>query len=197
MTTAFLPTGVRPEFTLADRLRKAREFAGFDQRELAARICVSRTAIVNAENGHSTPRAITLAAWAEATGVALAWLQGGDDYADERGLSPAFSQKLAVVAAAGNADHPGHADALDVMDIITARERRAARAGRWDGAREGGGLEHPELREWAGQWMPDTDWTSPETAMALVAGTGASVRLKGLEPPTFCSVVSLADRRAA
>ena len=63
-----------PRWTIADRLRKAREDCGLDQRELAARAGISRATVSNAERGVGTPNTATLRVWAAATGVSLAWL---------------------------------------------------------------------------------------------------------------------------
>lgn len=66
-----------PEWTLGDRLRKAREDAGLSQVELALSIGVSRGTIGNAELDDRRPLPITLRAWADATGVPLEWLLTG------------------------------------------------------------------------------------------------------------------------
>ncbi|RWZ52946.1 XRE family transcriptional regulator [Labedella phragmitis] len=58
-----------PQFTVADRLRKARELTGLDQGEFAARAGFARTTVVNYELGHRVPRALYLRAWADASGV--------------------------------------------------------------------------------------------------------------------------------
>lgn len=63
-----------PSWSLADRLRKAREDCGLDQRELAHRAGISRATVSNAERGVGTPNTATLRVWAAATGVSLAWL---------------------------------------------------------------------------------------------------------------------------
>jgi transcriptional regulator with XRE-family HTH domain len=68
--------GAAPEFTLTDRLRKAREHGGLDQAELAGLMGMSERSIRNYESGRSTPRRPQLIAWAFATGVALDWLEG-------------------------------------------------------------------------------------------------------------------------
>lgn len=73
MTTA----GVIPEFTLADRLRKAREFAGLEQAELAKLTQLSRQTISSAENSHTRPSRASLLLWAMATGTDLNWLERG------------------------------------------------------------------------------------------------------------------------
>lgn len=66
-----------PGFTLQDRLRKAREYAGLDQQQLADRMGVSRGTVGNAEHGKVKVRAITIRAWALACGVDATWLEHG------------------------------------------------------------------------------------------------------------------------
>lgn len=67
-----------PDWTLADRLRKAREVAGLEQAELAQRIGISRHTVGNYELGRGVrgPKLIVLRAWSQETGVPLAWLVG-------------------------------------------------------------------------------------------------------------------------
>ncbi len=73
------PTTQRvPVWTLGDRLRKAREDAGYSQLELAQIIGISRATVGNAELGDRRPLPITLNAWSDATGVALSWLLDSD-----------------------------------------------------------------------------------------------------------------------
>jgi transcriptional regulator with XRE-family HTH domain len=78
-----------PEFTVADRLRKARETAGLDQSEFAARAEISRTTIINYEHGRRVPRAVYLRAWSIASGVDLRWLTTGHADDGDRGVSGA------------------------------------------------------------------------------------------------------------
>ena len=66
-----------PEFTIADRLRKAREITGLDQGEFAKASNMSRTTIVNYEQGHRVPRAIYVRVWADVAGVSVEWIQTG------------------------------------------------------------------------------------------------------------------------
>lgn len=75
MTTQ--PSGLVPEFSQADRFRKAREVAGYEQAELADVIGVSRGTVSNVERGTVGVRRITVNAWALATGVDRAWLETG------------------------------------------------------------------------------------------------------------------------
>lgn len=71
--------GMIPEWTVGDRLRKAREWRGLTQYELASAVGVSRNSVSNYEVGATEPRRIVLNAWAMATGVSLNWLlsEGG------------------------------------------------------------------------------------------------------------------------
>lgn len=72
------PVGGIPEWTMGDRLRKAREELELGQREFAERIGVSKQTVTNAEKGHREVRKITLNAWALVTGVPLEWLETGE-----------------------------------------------------------------------------------------------------------------------
>lgn len=76
MSTATIPLRV-PKFDLSDRLRKARESAGFDQVQLSEQIGISRTSISAAERGSTKPRKAVLIAWAFATRVPFEWLMTG------------------------------------------------------------------------------------------------------------------------
>lgn len=79
MATNPNPEGIVPEFNLGDRLRKAREIAGYDQIALAAEIDVHRQTVARYESGASAPRRPVLISWALTTGVSLDWLQNGPE----------------------------------------------------------------------------------------------------------------------
>lgn len=71
-----------PHFTVHDRLRKAREAAGFDQEHLAEVIGVSARTVGNWERGATSEDAMshrTLRRWADACHVPIWWLADGDD----------------------------------------------------------------------------------------------------------------------
>ncbi|MFE6966695.1 helix-turn-helix domain-containing protein [Agromyces sp. NPDC057679] len=70
-------TRVIPGWTMADRLRKARESAGFEQRELAKRTGLSRQTISNAERGVCATSRRTVYVWALACAVNRDWLFTG------------------------------------------------------------------------------------------------------------------------
>lgn len=65
------------EFTIGDRLRKAREQAGYDQRGLEEASGISRATISAYELGKSTPRRAYLSIWANVTDTDLDWLTDG------------------------------------------------------------------------------------------------------------------------
>ena len=69
-------SAVVPEWTLTDRLRKARELAGMTQKDLAEALGVSKTTITRAEAGEVITHR-TLIQWATTTGVPLDWLNAG------------------------------------------------------------------------------------------------------------------------
>jgi transcriptional regulator with XRE-family HTH domain len=72
-------TGVVPTWTVADRLRKAREITGLDKQDFARKVGLSRETVRNVETGRVEPRGVTLNAWAFATGVSVEWLAHGED----------------------------------------------------------------------------------------------------------------------
>ena len=119
MTTAQSVTGTVPEFSVHDRLRKAREHSGLSQLELAEAMAVSRNTVSNYESGAVTNlRKLVLNAWALSTGVPVEWLRtgktdppsddpnGGDGCAiRDLNPEPADSQSSQTVTA-GHQMHP-------------------------------------------------------------------------------------------
>ena len=77
---AHMMTGRRThEFTIGDRLRKAREVAGYDQRGFETASGISRATISAYELGKSTPKRAYLSIWANVTDTDVDWLMYGDD----------------------------------------------------------------------------------------------------------------------
>lgn len=66
-----------PEFTMGDRMRKAREITGMSQTEFAEHLGVGRSTVYNCESDGGRPKTIVLRAWALATGVPAEWLLTG------------------------------------------------------------------------------------------------------------------------
>ena len=73
----------RPQFTIGDRLRKARTLLGpeMDQRRFATLIEVDRNTVTNYELERTSParmKRLVLREWARATGVDYDWLVGDE-----------------------------------------------------------------------------------------------------------------------
>lgn len=77
MTTSIHIAGHVPQFEVKDRVRKAREYSGLKQGDLAETVGMSRTTLARIEQGLSTPRRPQLIALAMATGCDLEWLETG------------------------------------------------------------------------------------------------------------------------
>ena len=71
--------GSIPEWSLADRMRKAREITGLDQSAFGEELGVSRATVSNAERGRTSPSRLLMRAWALRSGVPLQWLETGKD----------------------------------------------------------------------------------------------------------------------
>lgn len=103
MTTSPEGAGVVPEWTLGDRLRKARELTGLKVPAFAALIEVSAKTVNNAESGKHSVRPITISAWAMASGVSREWLETGEgepvQSPDPGGPGGDSSDKLAKLTA--------------------------------------------------------------------------------------------------
>jgi transcriptional regulator with XRE-family HTH domain len=67
-----------PEWTLGDRLTKARTLAGLTVQEMASAIRVSRGTVSNYEHDHTEPPFTTIKRYAELANVSLWWLLGED-----------------------------------------------------------------------------------------------------------------------
>lgn len=66
-----------PDWTLGDRLRKARALTGLGVEEFSELALVSKKTINNYEADRVTPRPLALARWAQVTGVSEEWLKTG------------------------------------------------------------------------------------------------------------------------
>lgn len=69
---------VIPEWTVADRIRKARDVAGLEQEDLAALVYVARSTVSTWENAKGgVPHRLKLEKIAEVCGVSVSWLLTG------------------------------------------------------------------------------------------------------------------------
>lgn len=88
-----------PQWTTGDRLRKAREFSGLTQRQLADEIGVSNRSISAYEQG-ATARRPVLLSWAVRTGVPLEWLQTGSVNSGWSARRPGGAQQTGALSVA-------------------------------------------------------------------------------------------------
>jgi transcriptional regulator with XRE-family HTH domain len=72
------PSSFVPEFTLGDRLRRAREACGYTQTELADLIGISQRSVSSYEADDTVPNLMTLRLWALFSQVSEPWLAFGD-----------------------------------------------------------------------------------------------------------------------
>lgn len=86
---------VIPEFSVGDRLRKARETLGLDQTEFAKEIGISRATISRYERGDFEPPRSALLLWQMRTGVPSEWITTG---CTPRDLNPEPTDSGSVAA---------------------------------------------------------------------------------------------------
>lgn len=90
-----------PQWTLGDRLRKARKTAGLEQVDMARLLVKSRGAVAGWEAGAHRPDELALRAWAHETNVSLAWIKYGSTMTEPDDGDPAVTgqyRPLALVA---------------------------------------------------------------------------------------------------
>jgi transcriptional regulator with XRE-family HTH domain len=89
---------VIPEWTLADKLRKARHEAHADQRSFAEQLGVTSSAYAQWEAGRATPRDVVAIAKAveAATGVDALWVLGLERPRQDSNLQPTDLWALAA-----------------------------------------------------------------------------------------------------
>ncbi len=78
MQTLHAPRAAVPEWTLGNRLWRARAHAGLTQQELAARLGIGLRQVKEGEADKRAPKRAVVLGWAVATGVDPAWLEHGD-----------------------------------------------------------------------------------------------------------------------
>ncbi|HXJ24620.1 MAG TPA: helix-turn-helix transcriptional regulator [Streptosporangiaceae bacterium] len=90
MTEATHPATV-PQWTLGDRMRKARETAGLKQTDMAEDLGIGRSSIINYESDKAQPPRSVLIAWALRCGVDYEWLSGEPIFSRAGGIRKARS----------------------------------------------------------------------------------------------------------
>jgi transcriptional regulator with XRE-family HTH domain len=85
MSIDTLSKTIRPAWSVADRLRKARELTGLGINEFAHEIGISARSVGRYENGAEPPRRVLLL-WKMITNVSVEWLQNGDEMSEESHL---------------------------------------------------------------------------------------------------------------
>lgn len=118
--------GTVPEWTVGDRLRKARETAGLTQQELAAEIGVSHRSITNYESDRSSPKRPVLVTWAMRTGVDLSWILQQDAPSPDGGKRPRQDSNLRPADYTTNASSPSRPTDL-AERRLNARSTRPSR----------------------------------------------------------------------
>src|SRR5258708_5465214 len=73
-----MAAGHVPQWTVGDRMRKAREDAQLNQSDLAGKVEIARSSIVNYETDRRMVSRPVLIAWSLVTGVPYEWLCHGD-----------------------------------------------------------------------------------------------------------------------
>lgn len=94
-----------PEWTLGNRLWRARSHLGVTQQELATRLGIGLQQVKNGESDKRAPRRGVILGWAVATGVDPNWLEngtpGGGDTGRDDGpvtIRSPFTRPLLLVA---------------------------------------------------------------------------------------------------
>ena len=85
-----------PTWTLGDRLRKAREWAGIKQEEMARRLAKSRTAISGWEGDQHRPDMLAIRAWSHETEVPVWWLLGEEP--DDQSVTSRYQLRLPITS---------------------------------------------------------------------------------------------------
>lgn len=130
-----------PEWTLGDRMRKARMDARLTAQRISDLIGISRKSVTNYENGDTHPLPVILQAWADVTGVYVEWLKGGEAPVNptQAGDKPRESMASAPIAQLAeqrtfnpkSASSRADADALALMKRLGVRYLHAPKISVW------------------------------------------------------------------
>jgi transcriptional regulator with XRE-family HTH domain len=88
------PAALVPEFSFGDRLRKARELAGFDRTELGEALGIHRQTIARYEADQARPTSSVVVVWGLITQVDLSWIQTGVCTPRDSNSEPTVSRRV-------------------------------------------------------------------------------------------------------
>lgn len=106
--------GLTPQWTLGDRLRKARETAGLNQTQLADELEIARNSVGRYESGNYDPPRTVIIAWALRTGVDFGWLLG-DHQTKRRGGYQDFDVTNADIPSGMSVDQTGPPTTAEIL----------------------------------------------------------------------------------
>lgn len=93
------PKTAVPQWTLADRLRKALESGGVSHAEMADALMVHPNSIGNYLSGRTTPKLAFRRVWAELCDVPFEWLETGEGSSELPNASRRCTSRQAAFAA--------------------------------------------------------------------------------------------------
>jgi len=106
-------------WTVGDRLRKAREYAGLTQKELGEQVGITRNTVGNYETGATQSRhVLIMRAWADTCGVPLSWIEGDEPSGGPGGIVLPF-----VGPDGGGHDSAASLRDTELMQYRSSRER--------------------------------------------------------------------------
>lgn len=115
-----------PTLSAGDFLRKAREYAGMSQGELATRLGLDPKTVGDHERDVRPMRAERVVAWATATGVDPAWLQWNVDACNSLGGGMEFDLRVKVDSKPRRYPFGGRGvNGLDVVNHRLTTDRRS------------------------------------------------------------------------
>lgn len=112
------PAGTIPEWTLGDRLRKAREHAGLNQMQMAKEIGIHRASVVNYEIGRTKPSRPVILSWALRCGVPFEWLSNGHVSPGQGGPGSGISFPPSTTC--NSTKFPGNREITNRLTILTS-----------------------------------------------------------------------------
>lgn len=108
-------------FSLGDRLAKSRRKRGYEQKDMAEMIGVSRPLISKWERNKSVPDVLQARQWAEITGVSLLALVGDGTMAQGVAFDETAGEQLSLVDVDGQPVRFDYQWAAQIIDLASRR----------------------------------------------------------------------------